>query len=154
MQVGASASLHIEGLSEPLQAQIARLNPSATADTRAVMAYLSLPRHPALRQGLFGQGEILLERREGLAVPASAITRETGRDEVLRIDGDRVVRIPVQLGLHAAHEPEPGAAPDAGPRSVWVEVRQGLQAGDRILRDAASTVREGSRVSVTSAASR
>jgi len=152
VQVGSSASLRIEGLSEPLQAQVARLNPSAAADTRAVMAYLSLPRHPALRQGLFGQGEILLERREGLAVPASAITRETGRDEVLRIDGDRVVRVPVQLGLHATHEPAPGAAPDASPRSAWVEVRQGLQAGDRILRDAASTVREGSRVRVTSAA--
>jgi len=76
VQVGSSASLRIEGLSEPLQAQVARLNPSATADTRAVMAYLSLPRHPALRQGLFGQGEILLEGREGLAAPASAITRE------------------------------------------------------------------------------
>ena len=52
----------------------------------------------------------------------------------LRIDGDRVVRVPVQLGLHATHEPAPGAAPDASPRSAWVEVRQGLQAGDRIVQ--------------------
>lgn len=150
VQVGASASLRIEGLSEPLQARVVRLNPSATADTRAVMAYLSLPRHPALRQGLFGQGDILLERREGLAIPASAVTRETGRDEVLRIDGDRVVRIPVQLGLHAAQDPAPAADP-AQRSSAWLEVRQGLKAGDRILRDAASTVREGNRVSLPAA---
>lgn len=147
VQVGASASLRIDGLSEPLQARIARLNPSATADTRAVMAYLSLPRHPALRQGLFGQGEILLERREGLAIPVSAVSRDAGRDEVLRIDGARVVRVPVQLGLHAAQDPSQNPRQD----TAWVEVRQGLKVGDRILRDAAGTVREGNSVRIQAA---
>jgi len=147
VQVGASASLRIDGLSEPLQARIARLNPSATADTRAVMAYLSLPRHPALRQGLFGQGEILLERREGLAIPVSAVSRDAGLDEVLRIEGARVVRVPVQLGLHAAQDPSQNPRQD----TAWVEVRQGLKVGDRILRDAAGTVREGNSVRIQAA---
>lgn len=147
VQVGASASLRIDGLSEPLQARITRLNPSATADTRAVMAYLSLPRHPALRQGLFGQGEILLERREGLAIPVSAVSRDAGLDEVLRIEGARVVRVPVQLGLHAAQDPSQNPRQD----TAWVEVRQGLKVGDRILRDAAGTVREGNSVRIQAA---
>ena len=140
VRLGVPASLHIEGLPDPLNTRIARINPSATADTRSVMVYLSVPRHPALRQGLFGQGQITLDSREGLAVPASAITRDSGRDEVLRIHTERVVRTPVQLGLRAS---------SAGATSTpLVEVTAGLSAGDRILTDAAGTVREGARVTL------
>lgn len=143
VRIGAPATLHIEGLSEALTAQIARINPSATADTRSVMVYLSLPRHPALRQGLFGQGQITLETREGLAIPTSAVSRDGGRDEVLRLDGDRIVRVPVQLGLRAS------AGGDVG--QPLVEVTAGLKAGERILPDAAGTVREGARVTLRAA---
>lgn len=143
VRIGAPATLRIEGLSEALTAQIARINPSATADTRSVMVYLSLPRHPALRQGLFGQGQITLETREGLAIPTSAVSRDGGRDEVLRLDGDRIVRVPVQLGLRAS------AGGDVG--QPLVEVTAGLKAGERILPDAAGTVREGARVTLRAA---
>ncbi|OGB04016.1 MAG: hypothetical protein A3G29_15340 [Burkholderiales bacterium RIFCSPLOWO2_12_FULL_64_99] len=143
VRVGATASLNIDSLPEALSARIARINPSATADTRSVMVYLSLPRHPALRQGLFGQGQITVDTREGLAIPASAVTRDGGRDEVLRIDGDRIVRVPVQLGLRASR------GSDA--TQPLVEITAGLKAGERILRDAAGTVREGARVTLRAA---
>lgn len=143
VRVDATASLHIEGLPEPLSARIARINPSATADTRSVMVYLSLPRHPALRQGLFGQGQITVDTREGLAIPASAVSRDSGRDEVLRIDGDRIVRVPVQVGLRASR------GGDA--TQPFVEITAGLKAGDRILPDASGTVREGARVTLGAA---
>lgn len=143
VRIGAPAILRVDGLSEALTAQIARINPSATADTRSVMVYLSLPRHPALRQGLFGQGQITLETREGLAIPTSAVSRDGGRDEVLRLDGDRIVRVPVQLGLRAS------AGGDLG--QPLVEVTAGLKAGERILPDAAGTVREGARVTLRAA---
>ena len=143
VRVDATASLHIEGLPEPLSARIARINPSATADTRSVMVYLSLPRHPALRQGLFGQGQITVDTREGLAIPASAVSRDSGRDEVLRIDGDRIVRVPVQVGLRASR------GGDA--TQPFVEITAGLKAGDRIRPDASGTVREGARVTLGAA---
>ena len=143
VRVDATASLNIEGLPEPLSARIARINPSATADTRSVMVYLSLPRHPALRQGLFGQGQITVDTREGLAIPASAVSRDSGRDEMLRIDGDRIVRVPVQVGLRASR------GGDA--TQPFVEITAGLKAGDRILPDASGTVREGARVTLGAA---
>src|SRR3990167_3079829 len=143
VRVGATASLNIDSLPEALSARIARINTRAPADTRSVMVYLSLPRHPALRQGLFGQGQITVDTREGLAIPASAVTRDGGRDEVLRIDGDRIVRVPVQLGLRASR------GSDA--TQPLVEITAGLKAGERILRDAAGTVREGARVTLRAA---
>jgi membrane fusion protein (multidrug efflux system) len=142
VHIGTPATLKLDGLSEPVAARIARINPSASADTRAVMVYLSLTPHPALRQGLFAQGQIMLEQRQALAIEATAVTRESGSDQVLRIEGGKVVKVKVSLGAHAAQ----GA--DGQP---LVEVLQGLQAGDVVLRNAAGTVREGQLVKLPQA---
>ncbi|HEX5358085.1 MAG TPA: efflux RND transporter periplasmic adaptor subunit [Aquabacterium sp.] len=137
VRVGSPATLHLDGLSEAVTARIARINPSATADTRSVMVYLALPSHPALRQGLFAQGEIMLAQRDALAVPLSAITRESGRDQVLRVSQGKVSRVNVKLGTHS------GKSPDGQPMQ---EVVEGLQAGDMIVRNASGTVHDGQAV--------
>jgi membrane fusion protein (multidrug efflux system) len=142
VRIGTPATLKLDGLDEPVAARIARINPSASADTRAVMVYLSLTPHPALRQGLFAQGKIMLEQRQALVIPASAVTRESGSDQVLRVEGGKVVKVKVSLGAHAAQ--------GADGQSL-VEVLQGLQAGDVVLGNAAGTVREGQAVSLPAA---
>jgi len=135
--VGTEASLRIDGLAEAIQARVARINPSATADTRSVMVYLALPRHTALRQGLFAQGQITLDQRDVLALPASAISKSSGLDQVLRLDQGKVVTARVTLGAQAGT----GANGEA-----LVEVTNGLAAGDTLLRNATGTVREGQAV--------
>ncbi|MBI5924480.1 MAG: efflux RND transporter periplasmic adaptor subunit [Aquabacterium sp.] len=137
VRVGSPATLHLDGLSEAITARIARINPSATADTRSVMVYLALPSHPALRQGLFAQGEIMLAQRTALAVPLSAITRESGRDQVLRVSQGKVSRVNVKLGTHS------GKSPEGLPMR---EVIEGVQAGDVIVRNATGTVHDGQAV--------
>lgn len=141
VSVGTHASLHIDGLAEAIQARVARINPSATADTRSVMVYLALPRHAALRQGLFAQGQITLDQRDVLAVPASAISKSSGLDQVLRVDKGQVIKARVTLGAQAGT----GAHSQA-----LVEVTEGLQAGDTLLRHATGTVREGQAVRLAS----
>jgi RND family efflux transporter MFP subunit len=143
VRIGTPATLQLDGLNEPVAAHIARINPSASADTRAVMVYLSLDPHPALRQGLFAQGQIMLEQREVLAIPASAVTRDSGTDQVLRVAGGQIVKAKVSLGAHA------GLGTDGQP---LVEVLQGLQAGEQVLRNAAGTVREGQVVKLAAKA--
>lgn len=137
VRVGSPAILHVDGLTQAIKARIARINPSATTDTRSVMVYLALPAHPALRQGLFAQGEITLAQRDALAVPLSAITRESGRDQVLVVQQGRVRKADVRLGEHH------GNSPDGQPMQ---EVLEGVKAGDVVLRNAAGTVREGQMV--------
>lgn len=140
VRIGSAASLRLEGLAETLSARVVRINPSAAPDTRAVLVYLSLPRHPALRHGLFAQGEIHLPAREVLAIPTTAIRRDSGQDQVLSLQGTKVVRVPVQLGARARSVTQP--------ELTLVEVRQGLKVGDRILADAAGTVQDGQRVTL------
>ena len=127
----------------PLSPQ-ALANPSATADTRSVMVYLSLQAHPALRQGLFAQGEIVLAQRDALAVPLSAITKESGRNQVLRINQGKVSKVNIKLGPHS------GKSPDGQPMQ---EVIEGLQTGDVIVRNATGTVRDGQAVKLEQTAS-
>lgn len=144
VRIGSPATLHLDGLDDPIAARIARINPSATADTRSVMVYLALQPHPALRQGLFAQGEIMLAQRDALAVPLSAITRESGRDQVLRINKGKVGKVDVKLGVHS------GKSPDG---QAMQEVVEGLQAGDVIVRNATGTVHDGQAVTLAQPAS-
>jgi RND family efflux transporter MFP subunit len=143
VKVGTPASLRIEGMDKPLKAQIARINPSASADTRSVMVYLSLPPHAGLRQGLFVQGQILLDQVQALAIPLSAITRDAGQDQVLVVKQGKVQKVKVNLGKRAGqnHDGQPMA-----------EVLEGIAAGDQILINAAGTVREGQAVQLSAAA--
>lgn len=134
VRVGSRATLKVDGLPEALSARIARINPSATADTRSVMVYLAVQPHPALRQGLFARGEILLTQQQVLSVPQSAITRASGRDQALLVQGGKVVLVDVKLGPHAG-------------------LVDGLHAGDRVLREASGTVREGQAVALQAPAS-
>lgn len=144
VRVGSPATLHVEGLAEALSARVARINPSATADTRSVMVYLALQPHPALRQGLFVQGDITLTKQEALSVPRTAITRASGQDQVLRVRDGKVGKVNVKLGTHV------GQGADG---VQLVEIAEGLQAGERVLVNAAGTVRDGQAVVVSTPAS-
>lgn len=140
VRVGSPATLRVDGMPGELPARIVRINPSATADTRSVMVYLALKPHPALRQGLFAQGAITLNEQETLSVPQSAITRDSGRDQVLRVAGGKVAKVDVKLGVHS------GTGPDGQPMQ---EIASGLNAGERVLRNAMGTVRDGQAVSLS-----
>lgn len=133
LRVGRPARLQVEGLAEPVRAQVARINPSAQAGSRTVPVYLALQPHPGLRQGLFATGRIEVERRRALAVPLSAVRTDRPRPYVLRLEGDRVTARTVTLGARAEVD---GVG--------WVEVSEGLGAGDRLLAGSAGAVPEGS----------
>ena len=144
VKIGTPASLQIEGLDKPVKAHIARINPSASADTRSVMVYLALPPHAGLRQGLFVQGQITLDQAQALAIPLSAITRDAGQDQVLLLNQGRIKKAAVSLGKRS------GQNQDGQPMA---EVLGGVSPGDRILINAAGTVREGQAVQLSAAAS-
>jgi membrane fusion protein, multidrug efflux system len=137
---GARASLRVDGLPEPVQATLVRINPSTQAGTRAVLVYLALDTHPALRQGLFASGNIELDRARALALPASAVRHEAGRHFVLVLHDDRVEQRQVKIG-RTARDPSGGEA--------LVEITEGLSEGDRVLAGSVGLVRDGVRVRLT-----
>ena len=58
VRVGQQAVLRVEGNDRAIAARVARINPSAQAGSRSVLAYLAIDDPAGLRQGLFAQGTL------------------------------------------------------------------------------------------------
>ena len=139
VRVGQSARLVVDGLTQPATATVARINPSTQPGTRAVMVYLTLQGQPGLRQGLFAQGHIEVQRRTALAVPASAVRVDQARPYLLAVREGKVVHQPVVVG-------ERGEARIDGRQEPVVEIVQGTSQGTRVLRAAAGQQADGTPV--------
>ncbi|WP_088280683.1 efflux RND transporter periplasmic adaptor subunit [Ideonella sp. A 288] len=141
LRVGQVATLTIDGGTDPLQATVARINPSAQAGSRTVTAYLALAPHPALRQGLFARGRIDLERRQSLLLPLSAVRSDQARPYAIRLAQGRTERADLQLGSRGQ---------SGGVESV--EVLSGLADGDTVLAGSVGLVPSGVMVRVAAPA--
>jgi membrane fusion protein (multidrug efflux system) len=146
LQTGARASLLLDGSGAEVAATVARINPSATAGARTVAAYLAVAPHPGLRHGLFARGSIELGQTTALAVPLSAVRNDQAQPYAIRLRDGRAERRVLTLG--ATGRPAQGV-PGGGD---WVEVRNGLDAGDRVLAASAGLVADGVRLKPTATA--
>lgn len=135
VRVGASAILQLEGLAEPVSAQVVRINPSASSGTRTVAVYLSVAPHPSLRQGLFATGRISLPDTTNVVVPSSAVRLDLPEPSLLVLEGERAVQRKVTLG----------ATGEAQGQAV-TEVLNGVKAGEWVLTAQAGAVRSGTVV--------
>jgi RND family efflux transporter MFP subunit len=133
VRTGQAAQVRIDGIEAPLPARVARVNPSAQAGSRTVAVYLSLEPHPALRHGLFVRGQIQLEQRNVLALPATAVRRDRSRPYVLVLDGPTVRLRDVQTGAS-------GELPEGGD---GVEITGGLDDGARVLAGTLGGIADG-----------
>jgi RND family efflux transporter MFP subunit len=143
LEIGRSATLQVDGIAAPVIAKVARINPSAQAGTRSIMAYLVVEGQPALRQGLFAKGTIELGRKQALALPLSAVRVDQATPYVLQVQGGRAVATPVRLGERGVVSGEP-----------WVEIAAGLAEGTPVLAATAGLVRDGTPVRVAAVASK
>jgi len=135
LTIGRKATLEVDGITGPVAAQVARINPSAQAGTRAIMVYLAVEPQPALRQGLFARGTIELGRKHTLALPLGAVRTDQARPYVMLIHDGRAVATPVTLGVRGAIGGEP-----------WVEIVGGLGEGAQVLGATTGVVRDGTPV--------
>ena len=135
LRVGNRATLRIDGIDAPVSARVARINPSAQAGTRAIMAYLVIDAQPGLRQGLFAKGTIEIGRRQALALPVSAVRVDQALPYVLRIQDGKALATSVRLGARGVVDGE-----------AWVEVVEGLADRTPVLAGSAGNVRDGTPV--------
>ncbi|MEN9483776.1 MAG: hypothetical protein RJB37_1656 [Pseudomonadota bacterium] len=141
LRAGATAELRVEGLPDPISAQVVRLNPATQAGTRAVLVYLSLQPAPGLRVGLFARGTVALEQRRVLSLPLSAVRLDDALPYVVVLDGQALRRRTVKTGARGLVD-----------RIESVEITDGLRDGDRILRGSLGTVRDGTPARLVAAA--
>lgn len=98
VQPGQEAVLSVEGASQTLRAKVLRVNPSAVAGSRAVLAYLAVQTSEGLRQGLFAQGRLSIGKLQVLAIPLAAVRTDKPLPYVQLIQDGSVVHQTVELG--------------------------------------------------------
>lgn len=119
------------GQPEPLGGSVRLVEPSINQTTRLGEVRIALDRSDMVRPGMFLDAEILVAEREALAVPVSAVATEGDGPGVMLVRDGVVARVPVALGIR-----------DGG----FVEITQGIAAGDLVVTRAAAFVRDGDRI--------
>ncbi len=139
VRIGQEASLQIEGSANPIAAKVVRINPSAQAGSRSVLAYLSIADAQGLRQGLFVQGTLGTGRAQALAVPLSSVRTDKPAPYVQVVENNAVVHKPVQTGARG----------ESGKEAVVAVT--GLAAGAVVIRGHVGPLRDGTPVKFTPA---
>ena len=116
--------------------KLLRLAPVIDEKTRALRAEVEVENQDGtLRPGMFVEVTIIGERREGVpVVPRRALTERGGRRVVFVLRGQRVARQEVTLGLSD---------------DQLVEIREGVQPGDRVVVRGLETLTDQMHVRVT-----
>ena len=135
LQIGAKARLAVDGGGATLGASVVRINPSALAGSRSVMAYLAVAPHPSLRNGLFARGWIELDRRDALALPLSAVRTDQAQPYAIALVAGRAALRQLTLGRRGVVD---------GVDSV--EILGGVAAGEQVLAGSAGLVPAGVRL--------
>jgi RND family efflux transporter MFP subunit len=143
VQIGQNALLQIEGLPQPVEATVARINPSVQAGSRSVLVYLRVPAVAGMRQGLFAQGGVVTGRMTAAAVPLSAVRNDRPQPYVQLLRDGRIVHLPVPPGRHGQRNGEP---------MLVIEGVAAAPAGAQILSVRAGLIREGTAVTLEAAA--
>lgn len=142
VRVGQAVELRIEGVAQRQVGHIVRIAPSTQAGTRSIPVYIALDnRDPSVRAGLFAQGSLAVETRDGvLTIPLNAV----------RDAGARLFVYAIVAGVLAERDVRLGVRDDGG--SGLVEVVSGLASGDRIVAGNLGALRAGTRVRVAAPA--
>ncbi|MBC7895925.1 MAG: efflux RND transporter periplasmic adaptor subunit [Cytophagaceae bacterium] len=138
LRVGSPVTFKVSGYPDKaFTGRISRINPQADATTGQVRVVVSIPNERGgLVGGLFAEGRVAAEKKEGLTAPATAVDARGLRPAVLRLKGGRVERVDVEIGLRDED-------------SERVEIVQGVVAGDTLLIGAAQGISAGTLVKVS-----
>jgi membrane fusion protein (multidrug efflux system) len=135
--VGQTARIrHHAWENESFSGRLIRLAPTIDPVTRALRAEIEIPNPDnLLRPGMFVEVTIIAERREAVpVVPREAVVERGGKRVVFVLRSSTVSQREVVLGL--------------GDDEI-VEVREGVEAGEKVVVRGLQTLADGARVRVT-----
>lgn len=137
LQVGSAVRFTVNGYpGRAFTGTIQRIAPAADPATRQVPVVVTIPNaEGVLVSGLFAEGRVESQSRQGIMVPAAAVDERGVAPAVLRLRGGKAERVAVTLGLRDGD-------------TDTVEITGGVAAGDTLLVGAALGTTPGTRVTV------
>ncbi|HEX9109657.1 MAG TPA: efflux RND transporter periplasmic adaptor subunit [Longimicrobiales bacterium] len=138
VHVGAPVFFTVTGYpGRSFQGHVERINPAADPATGQVPVYISIPNAAGtLVGGLYAQGRVASETRQGIIVPVAAVQDNgSAPPTVMRIRLGRVESVAVQIGIRDE-------------QAETVELTAGLTPGDTLLVGTAQGISPGTTVRV------
>ena len=131
LKTGMPAKVRVRGQHDPLSGSIRLISPQMDSGTRLGTVRIALEKQPALQNGAYGEAEVQLPTQESAAaLPVQAVSfADDGQAFVMLVGADnRVKRQAVNIGRQNAE---------------WVEIVSGVNAGARVVKNAAAFVSDG-----------
>ena len=128
---GQTAKLKVPGSTAVLSGTVRLIEPTIDTISRLGRARIAIDDVTSVRSGMFVEAEILVTQRLVVAVPVTAVGSSPEGATVMKVTDGLVSRVAVVTGLR-----------DGG----WVEIVEGLAAGDTVVTKAGSFVRDGDRI--------
>lgn len=135
LRQGMSVNAHSDALDNTFQGKITAINPRIDPVSRSVMVRAEIPNpNGALKPGMLMRVSLLKERREAIVVPSSALQSIEERHYVWLVDPQQQAeRREIKLGIRLADQ---------------VEVLEGLNVGDQLIKEGYLMLRPGSAVAI------
>jgi len=133
VKLGQAASAEFDALPGKRYAgKVVRMSPAYDPVTRTVDAEVHLVNPGELRPGMYGRGTLVTASHPASVVlPASAVQISDGRYYAYVVQGDKVKRVELQIGVDGGN---------------WFEIVRGLKAGDEIVTAGTDTLADGSDI--------
>ena len=125
---GVTARVTIDGGPE-VSGRVRIIAPEIDRRTQLGKARLSVPRHPAIKVGMFARATIDANRSCGVSIPKSALDHST-----VQVVKDNIVETrKVQVGLFSDTD---------------IEIREGIKEGEIVVANAGTSLHDGDKVKV------
>ncbi|MDT8858129.1 efflux RND transporter periplasmic adaptor subunit [Paracoccaceae bacterium Fryx2] len=135
LRPGQDVTVTVDGIAgRSFAGSVARINPVAAEGTRTIQVYVTIDNAEGLLLGgMFATGQIVVaEAKDALAIPTDALRTDRAGKHVLKIDGDVLVRQPVEAGGEWAGR--------------LTEIRSGIAAGDIVVTAALPELTPGDTI--------
>lgn len=131
VQPGQPAALRLSSSPDPVPGSVRLVEPTIDSGTRLGRIRINITDKSMVRAGMFVEATILVAERTTIAVPVTALGSYQGQAAVMLIEDGTAKRRLVKIGIR-----------DGG----WIEIIEGLAAGDVVVTKAGSFVRDGDRI--------
>ena len=133
VRLGQAASAEFDALpGKRYTGKVVRLSPAFDPVARTVDAEVHLVNPGELRPGMYGRGTLVTAVHPGaVMVPAGAVQISDGRFFAYLVQGEKVKRVELKIGVDDGN---------------WFEVREGLAAGDEIVTAGTDTLADGAAI--------
>ncbi|WLR97794.1 efflux RND transporter periplasmic adaptor subunit [Shinella sumterensis] len=131
LKPGLKAKVSLAGGAATLTGTIRLVEPTLDPQSRLGRVYIGFDEPERARAGMFASADIVVEEKQGIVLPLSAITTADGKTVARKVENGVVRLVPVETGIQDGQ---------------GIEIVSGLAAGDEVVAKAGAYVRDGDRI--------